>query len=45
MAREHVPPGQIASVRPLGTGLGSARTTALLKSATSSTCAATSLMR
>ena len=32
MAQEHVPPGQIASVRPLGADLGAARTTALLKS-------------
>jgi len=31
MAQEHVPSGQIASVRPLGADLGSARTTALLK--------------
>ena len=32
MAQEHVPSGQIASVRPLGADLGTARTTALLKS-------------
>lgn len=32
MAQEHVPSGQVVGVRPLGVDLGTARTTALLKS-------------